>query len=103
MGALSKLQLSLFCFVGSLCLQAVTLNLEEAFFVLHKSPHCNCPYLKINLKLKLQKDKKTLVSACELIRGVLVLQDAFYFSINMLWTLISSTNKGKGIIEIQKY
>ena len=30
MGALSKLQLSLFCFIGSLCLQVVTLNLEEA-------------------------------------------------------------------------
>ena len=33
------------------------------------------PYLKINLKLKLQKEKIILVSACELIRGVLVLQD----------------------------
>ena len=33
MGALSKIQLSLFCFVGSLCLQVVTLNLEEAFFL----------------------------------------------------------------------
>ena len=86
MGALSKLQLSLFCFVGSLCLQVVTLNLEEAFFVLYKSPHCICPNLKINLKLKLKK--KILVSACELIRGVLVLQDVCYFSINMLWPLI---------------
>ena len=41
--------------------------------------------------------KKILVSACELIRGVLVLQDVCYFSINMLWPLIRSTNKGKGI------
>ena len=96
MGALSKLQRSLFCFVGSLCLQVVTLNLEEAFFVLHKSPHCICLYLKINLKLKLKK-KKILVSACELIRGVLVLQDVCYFSINMLWPLIRGTNKGKRI------
>ena len=86
-GALSKLQLS-FCFVGFLCQQVVTLSLEEAFFVLHKSSHCICPYLKINLKLKLRKEKKILVSACELIRRVLVLQDVCFFSTNLLWPLI---------------
>ena len=69
MGALSKLQLSLFCFVGSLCLQVVTLNLEEAFFVLHKSPRFIClSENKFETQIKKKKKKKILVSACELIR-----------------------------------
>ena len=83
MGALSKLQLSLFCFVGSLCLQVVTLNLEEAFFCSSQKSSLHLPLSENKFETQIKK-KKILVSTCELIRGVLVLQDVCYFSINML-------------------
>ena len=62
-GCLVKLQLSLFCFVGSLCLQVVTLNLGEAFFSSQKSS-MHLPLSENKFETQITKRKQKNLGQC---------------------------------------